>query len=59
MKSFLMVVGIVFDLIVVARMMRMAVEPAKASDPWFLALTAVAGVLGVWAWVLLGRMRRA
>jgi hypothetical protein len=59
MKAFLIVVGVVFGLIVVAHIARVAVEPAMAKDPWFWALTLLAGVLSLWAWVLVWRMRRA
>ena len=58
MKAFLIVVGIVFGLIVVAHIARIVAEPAMGKDPWFLALTVVAGVLSGWAWVLVWRARR-
>jgi hypothetical protein len=59
MKAFLIIVGIVFGLIVVAHLMRITVEPEMAKDPWFWALTALAGALSLWAWVLVWRSRRA
>ncbi len=58
MKAFLITVGIVFGLIVVAHFMRIAAEPEMAKEPWFWAITALAGALSVWAWVLVWRMRR-
>jgi len=58
-KAFLIVAGTVFGLIVIAHIMRMAVEPRMAKEPWFWAITIVAGVLSGWAWVLVWRLRRA
>ena len=57
MKSFLIVVGAVFGLIVVAHAARMVVEPHLATDPWYWLLTVVAAVLSGWAWRLLWRVR--
>jgi len=57
MKSFLIVVGAVFGLIVVAHLARMVVEPHLVRDPWYWLLTIVAAVLSAWAWRLLWRTR--
>ena len=57
MKAFLVTAGAVFGLIVVAHIARIVVEPDKASDPWFLALTVVAGGLSAWAWRLAWQSR--
>ena len=59
MKAFLITVGIVFGLIVVAHIARLFAEPAMAREPWYMALTVVAGILSGWAWVLLWRTGRA
>jgi NO-binding membrane sensor protein with MHYT domain len=59
MKAFLIVAATVFTLIVLAHIARITVEPEKAKDPWFLALTIVAGGLGAWAWQLVWRTRRS
>jgi hypothetical protein len=59
MKGFLIVAATVFTLIVLAHIARLAVEPEKAKDPWFLLLTIVAGGLGAWAWQLVWRSRRS
>jgi hypothetical protein len=55
MKPFLIVVGTVFGLIVVAHVARMVVEPHVARDPWYWLLTILAAVLSGWAWRLLRR----
>ena len=55
MKSFLIVVGAVFGLIVVAHVARMVAEPHLVRDPWYWLLTVVAAVLSGWAWRLLWR----
>ena len=57
MKPFLITVGIVFGLIVIAHLWRTVVEPELQKDPWFWTLTAVAGALSGWAWLLVWRMR--
>jgi hypothetical protein len=57
MKSFLIVVGAVFGLIVGAHLARMVVEPYVARDPWYWLLTVVAAGLSAWAWYLLWRAR--
>ena len=58
MKAFLITAGTVFGLVVIAHIMRIAVEPQMAEDPWFWAITVVAGVLSLWAWVLVWLLRR-
>ena len=57
MKAFLITAGTVFGLIVVAHIARLIVEPDKATDPWFLAFTVVAGALSAWAWRLARQAR--
>ena len=58
MKAFFVTVGTVFGLIVVAHVARVVVEPAKAADPWYWGLTAIAAVLSGWSWYLLWNSRR-
>lgn len=57
MKPFLIVVGTVFGLIVVAHIARFFAEPRMAGDPWYWLLTIVAAALSAWAWRLLWRAR--
>jgi cytochrome c-type biogenesis protein CcmH/NrfF len=57
MRAFLIAAGTVFGLIVAAHAARLAVEPAKANDPWFWLFTIVAVVLGAWAWILVWQSR--
>ena len=52
MKPFLITVGTVFALIVMAHIARIAAEPNLAREPWFLLMTAVAAALSGWAWRL-------
>jgi uncharacterized membrane protein YcaP (DUF421 family) len=52
MKSFLVTVGTVFALIVVAHIARIVAEPRMAKEPWFWLITIVAAALSVWAWRL-------
>ena len=58
MRAYLLVTGVIFGLIVVAHVWRMAAEaPRLASDPGFLALTVLSAVL--WAIRLLLSGRRS
>ena len=57
MKIFLVAVGTVFALIVVAHIARFVAEPRLATDPWYWLLTIVAAALSAWAWSLLWRAR--
>ena len=58
MKAFLITAAIVFDLVVLAHIARIMVEPHLARDPWFLGITLVAAALSGWAWVLVLLSRR-
>jgi len=62
MKAFLVVVGTVFALIVIAHIARIAVEPHMAREPWFWLMTLIAAALSAWAWWLFlsaGRPKRS
>ena len=52
MRVFLVTIGTVFALIVVAHIARIAAEPGMAREPWFWLLTIVAAALSGWAWRL-------
>ena len=55
MKAFLATAGVVFGLVVVAHVARMAAEPRMMHEPWFWLLTLVAAALSAWAWRLFFR----
>jgi hypothetical protein len=56
MKAYVITTGAVFALIVIAHVLRMALEnPRLATDPAFLALTGIAVGFCAWAVVLLRR----
>ncbi|MEO8193001.1 MAG: hypothetical protein ABI681_04060 [Gemmatimonadales bacterium] len=60
MKAFLLTAGIVFGLIVIAHIWRVAVEStALAKDPWFILMTLLSAGLSFWAFRLLRRTARA
>ena len=61
MNAFLITVGTVFGLVVVAHVARVFVEPHMAAEPWFWLLTLLAAVLSAWAWCLfwITRKRRS
>jgi hypothetical protein len=58
MTAFLIIVGSVFALIVMAHVARIFVEPQMAREPWFWLLTVIAAALSGWAWRLLWISRR-
>jgi xanthine/uracil permease len=53
MKLFLVTVGTIFALIVIAHFARMVAEPEVAHEPWFWLLTIIAAGLSAWSWRLL------
>lgn len=55
MARYLWTTGVLFALITGAHVLRMFAEPELARDPWYLALTAAAAALSVWA----GRLLRS
>jgi hypothetical protein len=58
MRTYLATTGILFALLVVAHVWRMALEPTLARDPWFLVFSVLAAGLSVWAISLLRRAPR-
>jgi hypothetical protein len=49
MRAYVMVTGAVFGLITAVHLWRMYEEPHMAKEPWFIALTALTGLLALWA----------
>jgi len=59
MRTYLAVTGVLFALIVVAHIARLAEEGnGLLRDPWWVLLTAVAAGMSLWAWRLFARARR-
>lgn len=58
MRTYVMITGAVFALLVVAHLWRLVAEsPALASDPGFVVITVASAFLSLWAARLLGRQR--
>ena len=54
MKAYVMTTGVVFGLLTLVHVWRFIEEGASVfKDPWFVAITAVAAVLSLWALRLL------
>ncbi len=54
MQAYVRTTGVIFGLVTLAHLWRMAVEwPRMATEPAYLLLTAAAAALCVWAWRLL------
>ncbi len=53
MRAYLLTTGIVFGLLTLAHLWRIAAEGAHLlTNPWWVAITLGAGALAVWAWRL-------
>jgi hypothetical protein len=60
MKAYVSVTGVVFGLLVLAHVLRLADEgPRLAKDPFFVVVTLLAAALCFWSWRLLRTSRRA
>lgn len=56
MKAYLLTTGVVFGLLVLAHLWRVALEGvALAREPWFVFITLIAAALSIWAFVLFRR----
>ena len=52
-KPYVITTGVIFGLITLAHIWRIAAERPVAADPWFLSLTGIAAGLAFWAFALL------
>jgi hypothetical protein len=59
MNAFLISVGTLSGLVVIAHVARMVAEPRMAGEPWFWIMTAIAAALSGWSWYLFGTLRRS
>ena len=56
MKAYVVTTGILFGLLTLAHVLRIAYESrALASDPWYMLITTATAALSVWACLLLAR----
>jgi hypothetical protein len=55
MKAYVIATGVVFGLLTLVHLWRIAEEPHLASDPWFMLVTVVSAALGLAAWRLVRR----
>ncbi|MEO8200220.1 MAG: hypothetical protein ABI679_06855 [Gemmatimonadota bacterium] len=49
MRGYVITTGTIFGLVTIAHLWRMSVERDLATAPWYLLITATAGVLTFWA----------
>ena len=56
MKAYIITTGIVFALIAIAHVARIATETSVLREPIFLVLTILAAALSIWAFVVLRRV---
>jgi hypothetical protein len=58
MKAYVVTTGTVFGLLALAHVLRMIGEDARlATDPFYVAVTALSAALCVWSWYVLRRAR--
>ena len=58
MRAYVLTTGIVFGLLTLAHLWRIAAEGAHLlTSPWWVGITVGAGALSVWAWRLLRQSR--
>ena len=58
MKTYVRTTGILFALLTLAHLWRIAAEkPELAKDPFFLIVTAIAAGFSLWAWRLAVKVR--
>jgi hypothetical protein len=60
MKAYVIITGAVFGLLTLAHVWRAFAEGVHSvANPWFVATTALAAVLTVWAWRLWRTLSRS
>ncbi|HEV8530969.1 MAG TPA: hypothetical protein VGT00_06105 [Methylomirabilota bacterium] len=59
MKAYVMTTGVVFGVLTLAHLWRMIEERQMATEPWYVLITAAAGVLCLWALRLVWRSSRS
>jgi len=58
MKAYVITTGVIFALITIAHLARMATESRVLTEPVYLLLTIISAALTVWAVVVLRRLSR-
>ena len=56
MRAYVITTGVIFVLITLSHIVRMAMEPRVLTEPLYLLLTLLSAALGIWAVVLLRRL---
>ena len=58
MRAYVITTGVIFLLITVAHLARMATEPHVLTEPLYLVLTVLSAALAIWAVIVLRRLSR-
>lgn len=58
MKAYVITTGVIFALVTIAHVARMAVESGVLTEPVYFLLTILSAALTVWAVVVLRRLSR-
>jgi hypothetical protein len=60
MRTYVIITGLIFGLLTVAHVLRIATENARlATDPFYVAITVASAALCGWAWYVLRRTKAA
>ena len=58
MRVYVITTGVIFALITISHIVRMAMEPRVLTEPVYLFLTLLSAALAIWAVVVLRRLSR-
>jgi len=59
-KTYVMITGVLFGLLVVVHVWRVIVEGTQLlSNPWWILITVAAAALSIWAFVVARRLPRS
>jgi hypothetical protein len=56
MKAYVITTGVIFALITLSHIVRMALEPRVLTEPLYLLLTILSTALAIWAVIVLRRL---
>lgn len=55
MRTYVITTGLIFLLLTIVHLWRVAAEGTRVLDPFYVVITAAAAAMSVWAWMVLRR----
>jgi nicotinamide riboside transporter PnuC len=55
MKAYIITSGVIFGLVTIAHLLRIAMEGRHLAEPLFILITLASAALSIWAWLVLRR----